>query len=191
MKKVEKKEEKNLFRNYIILAIFVALGVGITLYFCKVYKVYDDYQKATPVIQGTLSEIAPEELDHYVVDNPQTIIYMCTASNENCRHYEKDFKKYIEKESVQDKIVYLNLSSTDLDQFVNDFNSKYKYKQKLVKNIPALVSFSDGKVDALLQEKKDKKLSISKTKHFLDIIWEAYEEDETTNEEVTQTPVQQ
>ena len=177
-KNVKDDKKNNLVRNYIILAIFILIGVGLTLYFCKVYKVYDDYQKATPVIQGVLSEITSEELNHYVVDNPQMVIYMCTASNENCRYFEKDFKKYIAKESVQDNIIYLNLSETDLDQFITDFNNTYKYKHKLTKDLPALVAFTDGNVDAILQEKKNKKLSVSKAKHFLDIIWAAEDEEE-------------
>ena len=157
-------------RNYILLFVFIILGMGLTLYFCKVYQVYDEYQKATPVISGTLSEITSEEIDHYIIDNPSIILYMCTASNEECRYFEKDFKKYIQRESLKDEIVYLNLSSTDLDTFISDFNSKYKYKHKLTNHIPALVSFSDGKVTAIVQEKKDKKLSISKVKHFIDIV---------------------
>ena len=191
MKKDKNKEKDNkkdkLLRNYILLAIFIVIGIGLTMYFCKVYKVYDDYQKATPVIEGVLSEITPEELSHYVVDNPQMIIYMCTASDENCRYFEKDFKKYITKESLQDNIIYLNLSNTDLDQFVTDFNNTYKYKHKLKKDLPILVSFTDGKVDAILQEKNNKKLSVSKAKHFLDIIWEEEDEEEEASIETTPT----
>lgn len=186
-KNVKDNKKNNLVRNYIILAVFILIGVGLTLYFCKVYKVYDDYQKATPVIQGVLSEITPEELNHYVVDNSQMVIYMCTASNENCRHFEKDFKKYIARESVQDNIIYLNLSETDLDQFITDFNNTYKYKHKLTKDLPALVAFTDGNVDAILQEKKNKKLSVSKAKHFLDIVWATEDEEEEASIETEPT----
>ena len=162
--------KNNIVRNYILLFIFIIIGMGLTLYFCKVYKVYDEYQKATPVISGSLSEITSEEIDHYIIDNPSIILYMCTASNEECRYFEKDLKKYVQKESLQDDIVYLNLSSADIDSFINDFNSNYKYKHKLTSHMPAFVSFSDGKITAIVQEKKNKRLSISKVKHFIDII---------------------
>lgn len=192
MKKVNKEENKqpsknNTLRNYIVLAVLIIIAIILTLYFCKVYKVYDDYKKATPVINGTLSEISYEELDHYVVDNPSVILYMCTASDENCRFFEKDFKKYVQREQKKDEIVYLNLSNTDIDEFIESFNKNYKYKHKLNKNFPAFVSFTDGKIDAILQEKKDKKLSVSKTKHFLDIIWTDEEEEEVQDTTVQQT----
>ena len=35
-----------------------------------------------------------DDLDHYVLDNPTTIIYMCTANDDECRNFEKDFKNY-------------------------------------------------------------------------------------------------
>ena len=179
-KKIEKENivKNNTVRNYIILAVFMLAAMGLTLYFCKVYKVYDDYQKATPVISETLSEISYEELNHYVVDNPSVVLYMCTASDENCRYFEKDFKKYIQRQQKKDEIVYLNLSNTDIDTFIESFNKDYKYKHKLNTNFPAFVSFTDGKVTAILQEKNDKKLSVSKTKHFLDIVWSDEEEEE-------------
>ena len=180
-KSTNKKEsffQNKMFRNYILLFFFILLGIGLTLYFCKIYNVYDEYQKATPVIQGSLSEITYEELNHYVIDNSSFVLYMCNANSEDCRYFEKDFKKYIDRNSLHDDIIYLNLSSADLASFVKEFNNQYKPKHKLTNHIPALVSFEDGKVDAILQEKKNKKLSMSKVKHFLDIIWAEEEEEE-------------
>ena len=38
-KNVKDNKKEKLLRNYIILALFILIGVGLTLYFCKVYKV--------------------------------------------------------------------------------------------------------------------------------------------------------
>ena len=167
--KKEKQESKKTIKNYIILVIIFALGIGIILYLCNWYQVYDDYQKQTPVIRGTLSEITSEELEHYVMENPTTIIYMCTSSNMNCRNYEKDLKKLVEQNNLQDAIVYLNLSDVDSKSFIEMFNTKYPYKVKLTENYPALVMIEDGKVRNLLQGKEEEKLTISKTKQFIEI----------------------
>ena len=53
-KKKEEKEEKNLLKNYIILVIILLLVVGLTIYLCECYKVYNEEQKTIPVIRGTL-----------------------------------------------------------------------------------------------------------------------------------------
>lgn len=166
---VEKSDKKISIKNYIIVVIMFIAGMGVTLYLCNWYNVYDEYQKQTPVIRGILSEITNEELEHYVMENPTTVIYMCTASNPTCRNYEKELKKLVESENLQEKIVYLNLSDIDEDQFIDNFNNKYPYKVKLTTNYPALVIFEDGEISNILQGKEDEKLTIIKTKQFIEI----------------------
>ena len=80
-------------KNYIILGLIFIAATAVTLYLSELYKVYDAYQKQTPVIRDTLSEIKSEDLEHYILDNPTTVIYMCTSNEMVCRNYEKDLKK--------------------------------------------------------------------------------------------------
>jgi predicted bacteriocin transport accessory protein len=160
---------KNKIKNYIILVVIFLLCMGLVLYFCKWYKVYDEYQKETPVIRDSLFEIVSDDLEHYVLENPSTVIYMCTATNNTCRTFEKDFKKLIKQDELSDDIVYLNLSDLDQDEFVSEFNSKYNYKIKLTTDYPAFVLFEDGKVVSVLQGSDDSKLTISKVKQFLEL----------------------
>ena len=94
---------------------------------------------------------------------------MCTADESICRNFEKDFKKYVEKESLTDKIIYVNLTDTDVNSFVTEFNNKYNYKIKLTNNYPALVTFDDGHITGLVQGNKDKKLTVSKAKQFIEM----------------------
>ncbi len=170
MKHENKVEEKEIpIKNYIILGIIFLLGIIIALYFCDWYKVYDNYQRQTPIIRGTLSEITTAEVEHYVLENPTATFYMCTADESICRNFEKDFKKYVEKESLTDKIIYVNLTDTDVNSFVTEFNNKYNYKIKLTNNYPALVTFDDGHITGLVQGNKDKKLTVSKAKQFIEM----------------------
>lgn len=162
-------KDKKRFKNYIILIIIFILCWGLTLYLCEWYKVYNDYEKQTPVIRGTLSEITYEDLDHYVVDVPSVIVYICTSYDDNCRNFEKNFKKYVNKKDLNDSIVYLNITNIDKQQFINDFNNKYNYKGKLTGNYPAFVSFKDGKINSVLQATDNKNLSLSKVDSFLDL----------------------
>lgn len=163
------EEKKIPVKNYIILGLIFICGIGIALYLCDWYRVYDDYQRQTPVIRGTLSEITTEELEHYVLENPTTVFYLCTSEDMVCRNYEKDFKKYVEKEDLSDDIVYINLSNIDIQGFVDHFNEKYHYKIKLTSHYPALVIFDEGKVSGIIQGDADEKLTVSKTKQFIEI----------------------
>ena len=75
------KKQKKQMKNYFILLLIFVLGIGITLYLTRLYHVYDEYQKQTPIIRGVVSEITNEELEHYLLENPSTVIYMCTSSD--------------------------------------------------------------------------------------------------------------
>lgn len=156
-------------KNYIILGIILLAVVILVFYLCNLYHVYDDHQREIPVIRDTLSEIQPDELEHYIMENPTTVIYMCTASSESCRDYERDFKRLIEKDDLQDSIIYLNLSNVDQNEFVDKFNTQYPYRISLTKNYPALVVFEDGEIRGILQERKNERLSISETEQFIEM----------------------
>ncbi len=160
---------KKKVKNYFILILIFVLGIGITLYLSRLYHVYDEYQKQTPVIRGAVSELTNEELEHYLLENPTTVLYMCTASDMLCRNFEKDFKKLIEKDNLQEKIVYLNLSDIDQKEFVDSFNEKYPYRNKLTSRYPAIVLFEEGKIINILQGSSKEKLTIKKTEQFIDL----------------------
>ena len=148
----EKSFRKVPIKNYFILGLLFIIVILLLWYFSKWYQVYRDYQNETPVIRGTLSEITAVELDHYIMENPTTIIYLCTSSDLKCRDFEKSFKNIIQKEEdLKDDIIYVNLSDENKTEFVEKFNESHPYKIKLTKNFPAIVLFEDSKITGLLQ----------------------------------------
>ena len=166
--KLNDKKEKKKIRNYIICVILFIACFGLILYLRELYRFNEAEQKKIPVIQGYISEIYNDDLEHYITENPDGVIYMCIANDENCRIFEREFKKLLKKDVYNDNLLYLNLLDVDQDKFLEEFNSKYIYKVKLSKEYPAFVLFEDGKVKAILQE-KDRKLDIVKVKHFLEL----------------------
>ena len=174
MKMAEKQDqekienEKNYVKNYFILAVLFLACFGLTIYFCKWYDVYKEYQKEVPVIRGSMLEIYSDDLEHYLVDNPNSIIYMCTAYSDVCRQYEKKLKKYLTKNDAIDNLVYLNLTNEDSEKFLEKFNQKYPYRISLKGNYPSFVVFENGVVEKILQGTSQTPLSITKTQSFLE-----------------------
>ena len=167
--KDKKREKKQVIKNYIALVALFIVCMGIVLYICELYKVNDEEKKKIPVISGVLSEIYSEDLEHYLMDNPTAVIYMCAANDENCRTFERDFKKLLRQREYNDQIVYLNLTDLDQDEFVEEFNDKYHYKIKLTTKYPAFVLFEDGEVVTVLQGNEKKALKVSNVKQFLEL----------------------
>lgn len=163
----DKKEEKKI-KNYVIAILMFIVSCWLVLYICELYKINDAEKKKTPVIDGMLYEIYNEDLDHYVIENPTTVVYMCTANDEDCRSFEKNFIKLLKKKDYSDQLVYLNLTDLDQEAFVKAFNEKYNYKTKLTTKYPAFVFFEDGKIKAILQG-KSKKMEIMRVKQFLEL----------------------
>ena len=166
-KATQEEIKKKTIKNYVILGVVVLLFIGIVLYLCKWYLVYDEYQKEIPIIRDSLQEIVSEDLEHYVLDNPSSLIYICTANDEQCRNFEKKFKKLVIKEELGDEIIYLNVTGIDQDSFVADFNGKYAKKKQLTTNYPAIVLFDEGKAVRILQGNENSKLAIDDAKHFI------------------------
>jgi len=164
-----KEDKKKAIHNYFLLVLLFGVTVGLVLYLCKWYNVYHEYQKETPVIRGAIMEIVNDDLEHYILDNPTAVIYMCTAKDDECRNFEKDFKKLLKKRDYNNEIIYLNLSNLNQDEFVESFNNKYNYKIKLTTHYPAFVLFEDGKVVSVLQGSKNKPLTVVKVKQFLEL----------------------
>ena len=138
----KKKEElrKVPTKNYIaLITIFIATFL-LAIYLYRYYVVYSEYQKQTPVIRDVIPEITDQELSNYVQESPNTVIYMCTASDDTCRNFEK---------------------------VTNDFNNKYDYKIKLKNNYPALVVFEDNEIRDIIQNSKKEKLTIDDVEQFL------------------------
>ena len=153
-------------KQIILLIVLFIIGIGLTLYFCKWYQVIDQNKKSVPIIRGTLSEITDQELDDYLLENPTSMIYLCTSDSQQCRNYEKDVREYFIKSGLSESIIYVNLTNIDQTKFVKKFNKKHQYKVKLSTNYPAIIYFSDGEIKDMIQGKKGNTLTLNRTKDF-------------------------
>ena len=169
MKMIE-KNKKIPTKNYIIFIVMILLVYALIYYLYSWYKVYSDYQKDIPVIRDSLTEITPEEANHYIQDNSNAVIYSCTANNDKCRAFEKNFKKLVSENSLDQYITYINLNGTDTKNFTEEFNNSYvsSNRKKLKNNYPAIIVFEEGKVIDILQGNENKIITTKDVKDFLE-----------------------
>ena len=71
--KKEKKETKKTLKNYIILLIIFAVGIGLTLYLCKWYKVIDEEKNN---IRGEEVKLSTDssKIDVYVIPTNEELM---------------------------------------------------------------------------------------------------------------------
>jgi len=169
-KKVSKKEElrKVPLKNYIIVVIIFVLSISLAVFLRDWYMSYQDYEKTIPVLDGIISEVRYNEIHNYIGDNQSVILYIGVADDEDCREFEYDLKKVIEKRHLKNKIVYFNISDVeDKELLLTEFNDKYSINNR-ISAYPAIVLIEDGKVINFISKTASDNLSISDVEKLLD-----------------------
>ena len=90
-----------------------------------------------------LSVINYNELDAYLVENKDAVLYVSALNNPDIRNFENRFKQIISKYSLNNKIIYLNLTNEYKDnELYNDIKNKYS-----ILDMPCIIIFKDNQVD--------------------------------------------
>jgi len=99
-------------KGYIIYTLIVISTLLLLLIIRGCYRSYKEHQLTIPIIAEYVNEIKYEELNSYLIENSDVVLYTCTPHEEKCRDFEKKFKNIIIDYNLKDKIVYLNLDLT-------------------------------------------------------------------------------
>ena len=130
-------------KNYFILGIILASSIFIVLY---INKLYLSTKNNDNILNGFIKEIKTQEIDNYIIENPNFIIYLGYKNNDN-KSFEKKFKKLVTKYDLQKDIVFIDISQFN-DETFNNFCKKYA--DKLLKKDSSLIIVDNQKViDAL------------------------------------------
>lgn len=126
-------------KNYFILGIIIASSIFIVLY---INKLYLSTKNNDNILNGFIKEIKTQEIDNYIIENPNFIIYLGYKNNDN-KSFEKKFKKLVTKYDLQKDIVFIDISQFN-DETFNKFCKKYA--DKLLKKDSSLIIVDNQKV---------------------------------------------
>ena len=133
-------------KNYFIVGFLIIFTIFLTFYLMKKY----DSVKVKKI--NFVSEVKENELDSYITERQEVIIYMASSNNKELDTFNKDLKKYTKDKNLKDLYVYLDLKNVS-SNFYNKFNIKYlKEADNSVFNIkePTFVIIRNGKMDCYL-----------------------------------------
>ncbi len=163
----EKTKDKNLLRNYIIIAVVCIFTIVFAFYLRNCYKDYEAYHLTIPVIRNTLTEMNSSELDHYVQENYNVIVYIGIPTDQECRSFEKELATLVKKYELKDYLIYLNLENQEkAKSTIKEINLKYASNQ--LKYYPAILIFEEGSVSKILQGSAVSPLSIKEVEGYFD-----------------------
>ncbi|HHW69571.1 MAG TPA: hypothetical protein GX747_04460 [Tenericutes bacterium] len=131
-------------RNYLILVIICIVTISITVVLLLSYNKETKIKK-----EDYFREINLVELDSYILDNPNTLIYVSNISSED----NNDLHAYILQKELQDDIVYINVLE-NTEGFNNYVAQNYYDKNKKIEtdnfNLSMMVIESGKIVDIII-----------------------------------------
>ena len=144
-------------KNYVILGVVIIVTMLILYYFYLWVDVYKESKINIPIMDKYMTVINYNELDNYLVENPNTIVYVSVLEDEGIRNFEQKFKKYINDNELSNKMLYLDLTEVSKDiNLYSELINKYRVKKKSIGDVPCLLLFKEGKLDKIypINEKK-------------------------------------
>ena len=142
------KKEKNIpLKNYIILAVVLILSIILVIYFYMWYNAYEESKLNTMIMDKYLQVINYNELNNYLVENKDAVIYSSVLEDQKIRNFEKKFKNIIIKNSLNNDILYLDLTEELKDKNITkDIKETYNLNNQDIANTPSIMIFKDGKL---------------------------------------------
>lgn len=142
------------YKNYILLAVLLVVTVFLTFFLSNLYKsrnnvVSDFYEYC--------NKINSNEFDEFIMENPDSIIYIGDKNDLDFKEQESALKDEIEKKGLKNKIVYLE-KSTLSKKFLSSLKSKYG-KSIDKKKTPVLLVVVDKKINKVVYLKDNLELN--------------------------------
>lgn len=136
------------FKNYIILSFVFIGSVILIIYFYMWYGAYEKGKYNSSVVTEYLDIIHYNELEDYLMENREAIIYFSVFDDKEVYDFEKRFKRFINNNSLSN-ILYLNVTEElENNRLHEEINNKY------CSDIPCIVIFENSNVESIFNIKK-------------------------------------
>lgn len=136
-------------KNYLIVVLMAIVVAALVLYLAKLYTNSNIDQKHS-LMSNYLSNVTIQELDNYLLENPNIIIYWADNEELSNNRLENDLKKYLIEHDLQRNIIFINTHDLTVDEINNVadkyLNSELKNKNIKLETIPNLLWVEDGKI---------------------------------------------
>lgn len=125
-------------KNYVVAVIIMIITILATFIAASIYL--DSVDVNNKEYLNSLSEIKMDEVDNYIIEAHDIIIYVTDSKSTN-KLVDREFEKIINRYNLNQDVVYLNLNELD-ESIYNAFALKYNINGTLNSN--SLLIFKDG-----------------------------------------------
>lgn len=125
-------------KNYIYLFIILFASILFLIYIYTWYDTYTQNKLNTNIMNQYLTVINYNELDNYIIENKNAVIYVSILGSEEINHFEKTFKNTIVTNNLKNSILYLDLTNENRSVATKELN--------IDENFPYLVVYTNGQI---------------------------------------------
>lgn len=155
--------KKILLKNYVVLGIILITSVVIVLFINNWLSSINEQKKEKSIIANIIHEIKTDDIDDYILENPNFIIYMASKDDCNDVSFEKKFKSFLIDNELEKETVFLNLDEIN-DEIYLKFIQKYYNGANMPVFNNSIIIIENQKIRDILNGKK---LKIKEVKKFL------------------------
>ena len=138
------------FKNYVFLGVVLLVSMLILYYFYLWVDAYNESKLNKPIMNKYMDVINYNELDTYLIENPDTIIYVSILENKEIRDFEKNFKKLFKKKKINNDILYLDITEDIKNEDINnELNNKYMINSVSILDVPVIIVIENGNVKSI------------------------------------------
>ena len=174
-----KKEELRVIpkKNYIILGVVILFTLFLVYYFYMWFDAYKETKINMPILDKYMDVINYNELEDYLIENPNTIIYVSVLEDEKIREFEKKFKVSLKSNEIEKEILYLDITDDIKDKNIkNDMESRYTINSQSITDVPSILVIEDGILKSIYSI-EDNDYSIDEVKLFINNVYFSTEDD--------------
>lgn len=162
MNKTKKDKLREVpLKNYIYLFLILLGSILLLIYIYTWYDTYNKNKLNTSIMHEYLTVINYNELDNYMVENKDAIIYVSILGNEDINNFERKFKSVIIENNLKNTILYLDITNENIESATK--------KLKIEQEFPYLVVYTNGNITDTYNIKENK-YSSKKTLKYLNRI---------------------
>ena len=137
-------------KNYIILGIVMVITFLLLYYFYMWVGVYKESKVNLPILDRYMSVINYNELDNYVVENPDSMVYVSVLEDETIRNFEKKLKNKYKNNEIKNEILYMNITDeVNNKDVIKDMKSRYFLNDLDITNVPCVLVFKEGMLKSI------------------------------------------
>ena len=123
-------------KNYIYLFLILLGSIFFLIYLCTWHQAYNENELNTSIMDKYLTVINYNELDNYIIENKNAVIYVSILGNEDINNFEKKFKNLVSEHNLKNEVLYLDISNENIISATK--------KLSIEQEFPYLIVYTNG-----------------------------------------------